>query len=131
MLIWVHERINRLVRTRELAEAPHDGHQFGRFQKDEAPSAVVIRERTERFITQRNLLTQLPGRRRVKDSRRQRRHGLIHPTESVDGHLFDEQFLAFANLCHLFIRNECFYRHVPSQWLPLFCRVRCTRANTP
>jgi len=93
-------------------EASHEDHEFARLQKDQAPIAVVIGQRTEGLIAQRHLLTETPGRRRVKDSRTRERHDLVDPAESVDRHLFDEQLFDVADFAVRFFLLQCFARHV-------------------
>lgn len=90
-LIVRNEFVKRVTGSVKVTEATYKLDQIARLKKHQATIAVVIRQRSERFVAQRHLFAQLPVARLVEDVDARRRHGLIDPTESVDGDFFDEQ----------------------------------------
>jgi hypothetical protein len=64
----------------EVTKTANKFDQIARLQKHQASIAVMVRQRSERFVAQRHLLTQVPMARLVKDVDTCRRHGLIDPT---------------------------------------------------
>jgi hypothetical protein len=95
----------------KITETPHKFDQIARFEKHQATIAVMVCKRSERFVAQRHLCAQLAMARLIEDVDARRRHGLIDPTQSVDGDFFDEQLFDLgAHFSRHFV-DQGFWRH--------------------
>lgn len=92
-LFTVDERSEGRVGALVLVEVTHHLDQFSRLQEDESPREVVISQRAEGFVTQRDALAESPVARGIKVVDLSTHHGLVDPAESVNGDLLDEQLL--------------------------------------
>ncbi len=98
----------------ELREAPHQLHQFGRFQEHQATGAVVVREGAKGLVAKGDLFTETPRFRGVKGHWRRARHGLIDPAETVNRDLFNKELLDRADLHFFLFDHQRLRRHLAS-----------------
>ena len=95
----------------EVTKMTNKFDQIARLEKHQATIAVMVRQRSECFVAQRHLCAQLPMARLVEDVDARRRHGLIDPTQSVDGDFLDEQLLDLSTHSGRHFVDQGFWRH--------------------
>jgi hypothetical protein len=108
----------------ELTEAAHQVDQGAGLQEDQSTIHVVIGQRPELFVSQRDVRAQLPVRRRVKGGAGREAHDLVDPTETVDGHLFHEQLFRYTQYLGTLINDQRVWCHRSSSNESILSRRR-------